>query len=54
MHEVRLVKILESWRGMVERGDWAVGAEGIQDSIDAFKEADTGEDWQKFVVPVGW
>lgn len=54
MHEVRLVKILDSWKGMVERGDWTVGAEGIQDSIDAFKEADTEKNWRKFAVPVGW
>ncbi|THW47914.1 hypothetical protein D6D21_03171 [Aureobasidium pullulans] len=54
MHEVRLVKILDSWKGMVERGDWTVGAEGIQDNIDAFKEADTEENWRKFIVPITW
>ncbi|KAG9523074.1 hypothetical protein KCV07_g2804, partial [Aureobasidium melanogenum] len=54
MHEVRLVKVLESWKEMVERGDWKVGPEGVEGSIDAFKEAETPEGWEKFVVPMGW
>lgn len=53
-HEVRLVKILESWTDMIERGDWEVGPEGVEGTIDAFKEADTSEGWSKFVVPVSW
>jgi hypothetical protein len=54
MHQVRLLKILESWKGMVERGDWKVGAEGVEGTIEAFKEADTEEGWRKFVIPIGW
>jgi hypothetical protein len=54
MHWVRLAKVLESWKGMVERGDWKVGANGIEGTMEAFKEADTEEGWWKFVVPIGW
>jgi hypothetical protein len=54
MHQVRLVKILESWKGMVERGDWKVGADGVEGTIEALKEADTEDGWWKFVVPCGW
>lgn len=54
MHRVRLVKVLESWKGMIERGDWKVGASGVEGTIEAFNEADTEEGWQKIVIPVGW
>jgi hypothetical protein len=54
MHQVRLIKVLESWNGMVERGDWKIGAGGIEGTIETFKEADTEEGWWKFVVPIGW
>lgn len=54
MHEVRLVKMLESWTGMIERGDWKVGLEGVEGTVDAFKEADTSGGWSNFVVPVSW
>jgi hypothetical protein len=29
MHDVRIVKVLESWIGMIERGDWKIGCEGV-------------------------
>jgi hypothetical protein len=54
MHQVRLVKVFESWKRMVERGDWKVGARGVEGTIEAFKEADTEEGWWKFVIPIGW
>lgn len=54
MHEVRLVKVLRSWIGMIERDDWKVGSEGVQGTIEEFREADTEEGWSKFVVPVSW
>jgi hypothetical protein len=54
MHQVRLIKVLESWKGMVERGDCKIGAGGIEATIEAFKEADTEEGLWKFVVPIGW
>jgi hypothetical protein len=45
MHQVRLVKVLESWKEMVERGDWNIGASGVEGTIEAFKGADTEEEW---------
>lgn len=54
MHDVRLVKVLESWIGMIQRGDWKVGEEGVEGTIEAFKEADTEQGWSKFVIPVSW
>lgn len=54
IHEVELLGVLQTWRNMVERGDWKIGAEGVQGSVEGFGEADTEEGWWKFVVPVGW
>lgn len=38
---VRLVGILRSWLGVVERRDWKVGPEGVRGDMRAFEEADT-------------
>jgi hypothetical protein len=54
MHQVRLVKVLESWEGMVEKGDWKIGARGVDGTVEDFKEADTEEGWSKFVIPISW
>jgi hypothetical protein len=54
MHQVRLIKVLESWKGMVERGDWKVGVKGVEGTIEAFREADTEEGWWKFVISISW
>jgi hypothetical protein len=43
MHPCRLFSILENWLGMVERGDWKVGADGVMGGIDEWKKADTEE-----------
>ncbi|KAF2450979.1 hypothetical protein P171DRAFT_348907 [Karstenula rhodostoma CBS 690.94] len=53
-HPVRLVQVLRSWVGMVERGDWKVGAEGIADGINEWKKADTRGGWEKYYVPPEW
>jgi hypothetical protein len=54
MHETRLIKVLDSWIGMIERDDWKVGVEGVGGTISDFREADTEPGWSKFVVPVSW
>jgi hypothetical protein len=54
MHYTQLVKVLESWIGMIERNDWKVGSEGVEGAISKFREADTELGWSKFVVPVSW
>ncbi|KAL5371630.1 hypothetical protein DPSP01_014129 [Paraphaeosphaeria sporulosa] len=53
-HPVRLVQVLRSWVGMVERGDWAVGAEGISNWMDEWKNADTRGGWEKYVITPEW
>ncbi|KAI4950244.1 hypothetical protein J4E91_004900 [Alternaria rosae] len=46
-----LVGLLESWLGMVERGDWGVDENGVVGDMDTWKEADTEEGWRKHVIP---
>ena len=53
-HDVRLARILECWREMIENGDWKVGFDGVEGAIDAFKEADTEEGWMKFTLHMTW
>lgn len=54
MHKVRLVHVLKSWLGMVERGDWEVDQNGIVGGIEKWREVDTESGWEKYIVPVGW
>jgi hypothetical protein len=54
-HRVQLVRVLESWVGMVRRGDWKVGKEGVEGGIEEWKRADESEEWgEKYVVPMSW
>ena len=53
-HHVRLVKVLESWLAMVERGDWEVGEEGIKNGIKEWKKADTRGGWKKYFIEPDW
>ncbi|CAO2656576.1 Nn.00g053790.m01.CDS01 [Neocucurbitaria sp. VM-36] len=50
-HEQSLVDVLESWRGMVERGDWPIDENGVAGGMDVWKEADSKEGWEGYVVP---
>lgn len=50
--EHRIVRVLESWLGMVERGDWKIDQAGVAGGIDAWKEADTEEGWEKYMIPL--
>ena len=50
-HEQSLVDVLESWRGMVERGDWQIDENGVAGNMDVWREADTEEKWEKYVIP---
>lgn len=53
-HHVRLVKVLRSWLGMVERGDWEVGEEGVRNGIEEWKNADTRGGWEKYFIEPDW
>lgn len=46
-----LHKVLENWTERVEKGDWLVGEDGVVGGIEKFKEADTKEHWQEYVIP---
>ena len=39
---------------MVERGDWKAGRKGIASGMDMWKQADTGEQWEKYVLKHGF
>jgi hypothetical protein len=52
MGEQKLVRVLESWLGMVERGDWKIDQFGVAGGIDVWKEADTEERWERYVIPL--
>lgn len=54
IHGVRLDSVLRSWLGMVERGDWKVDGGGVVSGMEEWRKADTGSEWEKYVVPVSW
>ncbi len=49
----RLEKLLERWCEMVVEGVWEVGEEGVEGTIEKFKEAD-GLLWGVYVIPPSW
>lgn len=51
IHEQNLIDVLKSWRGMVERGDWQVDGNGVAGDMDVWKEADSKENWENYVIP---
>jgi hypothetical protein len=53
-HSRQLVDVLKNWLGMVQRGDWKVDADGVIGGIEKWREADTEESWEKYVIPVTW
>ncbi|KAE8443775.1 hypothetical protein EG329_001369 [Mollisiaceae sp. DMI_Dod_QoI] len=50
----RLVRLLDNWTGMVERGLWEVGEDGVLGGIEKFKEADTKERWKDYWMEPDW
>ena len=49
----RLERVLELWEGLVKKGVWGVGRDGVKGSVERFREAE-GWRWREYVVPVGW
>lgn len=49
----RLERLFEHWRTLVERGVWSVGVQGVEGSLDTFRDADT-ERWRDYQVPPTW
>ncbi|ETS74764.1 hypothetical protein PFICI_13248 [Pestalotiopsis fici W106-1] len=54
MHDVQLEQVLDAWCGLVESGEWMIGEDGVEDTIQKFKDADTRSKWNKYVVPIKW
>jgi hypothetical protein len=48
--EQSLVGVLRNWLEMVERGDWKIDENGVAGGMDIWKEADTQEHWEKYVI----
>lgn len=51
-HEQRLVRVLKSWHGMVERGDWEIDQNGVAGGLDVWRKVDTELQWEKYVIPL--
>lgn len=46
-----LACVLQNWLGMVEGGIWKVDENGVVGDMETWKEADTKEGWEKYVIP---
>ncbi|KAL4879022.1 hypothetical protein BJY04DRAFT_220618 [Aspergillus karnatakaensis] len=51
---VQVHKVLENWAEMVEEGLWGVDGDGVAGGIEVFREADTEEGWEDYVIPLSW
>lgn len=49
----RLERLFDKWRGLVEGGIWTVGKDGVDGSIDRFREAD-GVGWRNYWISPTW
>lgn len=49
----RLERLFECWMKLVDKGIWSVGPQGVQGTIDTFKQADT-ERWKDYLIPPTW
>jgi hypothetical protein len=49
----RLERLLDHWRKLVDDGVWSVGPEGVEGTIDTFRNADTIH-WRDYVIPPTW
>ncbi|TEY84110.1 hypothetical protein BOTCAL_0021g00330 [Botryotinia calthae] len=49
----RLERLLDHWRKLVDDGVWSVGPEGVEGTIDTFKDADTMH-WREYFIPPTW
>ncbi|KAK5992083.1 hypothetical protein PT974_05481 [Cladobotryum mycophilum] len=49
----RLEALLGHWCKLVDRGVWSVGPQGVEGTIDTFKEAGK-ERWRDYIIPPTW
>ncbi|KAI1206731.1 uncharacterized protein F4807DRAFT_469949 [Annulohypoxylon truncatum] len=50
----RLERLLDHWRGLVEEGVWSVSPQGVEGTIDTFRQADTAAHWRDYVISPTW
>ncbi|KAL7908060.1 hypothetical protein GGI35DRAFT_453314 [Trichoderma velutinum] len=49
----RLERLFDCWRKLIEQNVWSVGSQGVQGTLDRFKEAGTAR-WKDYVIPPAW
>ncbi|EFR01173.1 hypothetical protein MGYG_04177 [Nannizzia gypsea CBS 118893] len=49
----RLECLFNCWRKLIDDGIWSVGPEGVEGTLDTFREAD-GELWRHYCIPLSW
>ncbi|KAI8632820.1 hypothetical protein F5Y19DRAFT_462612 [Xylariaceae sp. FL1651] len=49
----RLERLLDHWRKLVDEGIWSVGPQGVEGTIDTFREADTAR-WRDYCISPTW
>ncbi|KAL6906966.1 hypothetical protein GGI43DRAFT_247916 [Trichoderma evansii] len=49
----RLERLFDCWYKLVDEGAWSVGPQGVEGTIDTYKEADT-ERWKDYLIPPTW
>ncbi|KAK7963949.1 hypothetical protein PG996_008362 [Apiospora saccharicola] len=49
----RLERLFEHWTTLIEREVWSVGGQGVEGTMDTFRDADT-ERWRDYQIPPTW
>jgi len=50
----RLEHLLDHWSRLVADGVWSVGSDGVEGTIERFREADTPAHWREYMIPPTW
>jgi hypothetical protein len=50
----RLERLLDCWRRLVDEGVWSVGPQGVEGTIDTFREADTAARRSDYIISPTW
>lgn len=47
----RMERLFDWWRHLVEEGIWTVGDDGVEGTMDTFRDADRGK-WKDYMIPL--
>ncbi|KAF3011737.1 hypothetical protein E8E14_010583 [Neopestalotiopsis sp. 37M] len=50
----RLERLFDHWRNMIETSIWSVGPQGVEGTIQTFKQADATAHWKEYCIPPTW